>query len=165
MRMRRKRVLREPTPPQNPSTPPDEFRLKGQLHENEQEEGAEGTHSPQNPSTPPVEFRLKGQLHENEQEEGAEGTHSPQNPSMPPDKFRLKGPVSREWGVRISGHNDKVLLRHSRETSFKPIFSGFIVNKMALTGQSHFTVWKISPILSYEITVPPYPAVLENPLV
>jgi hypothetical protein len=45
MRMRRKRVPREPTPSQYPSTPPDKFRLKGQFHENEKEEGAEGTHA------------------------------------------------------------------------------------------------------------------------
>jgi hypothetical protein len=44
--MRRKRVPREPIPPKNPSTPPDEFRLKGQFHENEKKEGAEGTHYP-----------------------------------------------------------------------------------------------------------------------
>ncbi len=40
MRMIRKRVSREPTPPQNPSTPPEKIRLKGQFHENEKEEGA-----------------------------------------------------------------------------------------------------------------------------
>ncbi len=68
---------REPTPPQKPSTPPDEFRLKGQFHENEKEESAAlGPTPPQNTSTPPDEFRLKGQFHENEKEEGAEGTHS-----------------------------------------------------------------------------------------
>jgi hypothetical protein len=45
MRIRRKRVPRELTPPQNSSTPTDKFRLKGQFHENKKEEGAEGTHS------------------------------------------------------------------------------------------------------------------------
>jgi hypothetical protein len=38
MRMRRKRVPREPTPSQNPSTPPDKFRVKSQFHENEEKE-------------------------------------------------------------------------------------------------------------------------------
>ncbi len=75
MRMSRKRVLREPTPSQNTSTPPDKFILKGQFHENEKEEGAEGG-PPQNPSTPPDKFRLKDQFHENKKEEGVEGTHS-----------------------------------------------------------------------------------------
>jgi hypothetical protein len=45
MRMIRMRVPREPTPPQNPSTPPDKIILKGQFHENDKEEGVEGTHS------------------------------------------------------------------------------------------------------------------------
>ncbi len=45
MRIRRKRVPREPTPPQNHRTPPDKFRLKGQFHENEKKEFAKGTHS------------------------------------------------------------------------------------------------------------------------
>jgi hypothetical protein len=33
MRMRRKRVPREPTPPQHPSTPPDKIILKGYFQE------------------------------------------------------------------------------------------------------------------------------------
>ncbi len=59
---------RKLTPPQNPSTPPDKFRLKGQFHENEKEEGAGGEPTPpQIPSTPPDKFILKGQFHENEE--------------------------------------------------------------------------------------------------
>ncbi len=45
MRIRRKRMPREPTPPQNSSTPIDKFRLNGQYQENEKKEGTEGTHS------------------------------------------------------------------------------------------------------------------------